>query len=131
MEDSYYAGIENDIETLITAGDVIVAAQNTEDKDNKILFPRGEAFYVELDGLLSAPDSPQKAAEAANPSEVSSAATTQSPMPKKKKNPKMDSRKRKFETYSNGHNPKDDGQVYGVIRTLICANRSGVARLSA
>jgi len=111
LEDSYYAGIENDIETLITAGDVI-AVQNTEDKD-KILFPRGEAFYVELDGLLSVPDSPQKATEAANPSQVSSAATTQSSMPKEKKNPKMDSRKRKFEPYSNG-NPEDDGQVYGV-----------------
>ena len=112
LEDSYYAGIENDIETLITAGDVI-AVQNTDDKV-KILFPRGKAFYVELDGLLSVPDSPQKAAGAANPSEVSSAATTQSPMPKEKKSPKMGSRKRKFEPHRNGHNPEDNGQIYGV-----------------
>ena len=68
LEDSY-AGIENDIEALITAGDVI-AVQNTEDKD-KILFPRGEAFYVELDGLLSVPDLPQKAADSSSSSRSS------------------------------------------------------------
>jgi TFA2 Winged helix domain 2 len=49
-----YAGIEADIRALVTAGDVI-AIQNTEDKD-KVLFPRGETFFVELDGLLSLPE---------------------------------------------------------------------------
>lgn len=42
-----------DISALVTAGDVI-AVQNTEDKD-KILFPRGEPFLVELDGLIAIP----------------------------------------------------------------------------
>jgi hypothetical protein len=46
-----YVGVEDDLRGLIAAGDVI-AIQNTEDKD-KILFPRGEAFLVELDGLLT------------------------------------------------------------------------------
>ena len=50
LEDSYL-GVEEDIQALITAGDV-VAVNNTEDKD-KILFPRGEAFLVELDGIVS------------------------------------------------------------------------------
>jgi hypothetical protein len=49
-----YTNAEVDIQGLITAGDVI-AIQNTEDKD-KILFPRGEPFYVELDGLLNVAD---------------------------------------------------------------------------
>jgi hypothetical protein len=49
-----YNSVAVDIATLITGGDVI-AIQNTEDKD-KILFPRGESFLVELDGLLALPD---------------------------------------------------------------------------
>lgn len=49
-----YAGIEADIRALVTGGDAI-AIQNTEDKD-KILFPRGDCFFVELDGLLALPD---------------------------------------------------------------------------
>jgi hypothetical protein len=49
-----YTNADVDIQGLITAGDVI-AIQNTEDKD-KILFPRGEPFYVELDGLLNVAD---------------------------------------------------------------------------
>lgn len=48
-----YLTVEEDIQTLITAGDII-ALTNTEDKD-KILFPRGDAFLVELDGLISLP----------------------------------------------------------------------------
>lgn len=47
-----YEGIERDIDDLITSGDVI-AILNTEDKD-KILFPRGESFLVELDGIVCA-----------------------------------------------------------------------------
>lgn len=49
-----YEGIENDIEELITSGDII-AVLNSEDKD-KILFPRGEPFFVELDGHISVND---------------------------------------------------------------------------
>lgn len=48
-----YPGVEDDLKVLITAGDVI-AVQNTEDRD-KILFPRGESFLVELDGLVTVP----------------------------------------------------------------------------
>lgn len=47
------AEVAADISALVTAGDVI-AIQNSEDKD-KILFPRGEAFLVELDGLIAIP----------------------------------------------------------------------------
>ena len=46
-----YDGVEDDLQQLITAGDVL-AINNSEDKD-KILFPRGEAFLVELDGIIS------------------------------------------------------------------------------
>lgn len=46
-----YSGVESDIQELITAGEVIAIA-NTEDKD-RILFPRGEDFLVELDGIVS------------------------------------------------------------------------------
>ena len=47
------AEVAADISALVTAGDV-VAIQNSEDKD-KILFPRGEPFLVELDGLITVP----------------------------------------------------------------------------
>eukprot|EP00980_Cylindrotheca_fusiformis_P006330 scaffold1356_cov123-Cylindrotheca_fusiformis.AAC.11 len=49
LEDAY-DGVESDLDALITAGDV-VAIYNTELRD-KILFPRGEAFLVELDGIV-------------------------------------------------------------------------------
>jgi hypothetical protein len=49
-----YDGVETDLDALITAGDVI-ALLNTEDKD-KILFPRGESFLVELDGIIALPE---------------------------------------------------------------------------
>ncbi|KAL7581168.1 hypothetical protein ACA910_005957 [Epithemia clementina (nom. ined.)] len=52
LEDSY-PKVEDDLAALITAGDVVAVA-NTEDKD-KILFPRGEAFLVELDGIVTVP----------------------------------------------------------------------------
>lgn len=48
-----YPGIEEDINSLITAGEVI-ACQNTEERD-KVLFPRGDSFLVELDGGISIP----------------------------------------------------------------------------
>jgi hypothetical protein len=53
LEDAY-DGVEDHLDALITAGDVL-AINNTEDKD-KILFPRGEAFLVELDGIINIPD---------------------------------------------------------------------------
>lgn len=52
--DDAYDGVENDLDALITAGDVL-AINNTEDKD-KILFPRGEAFLVEMDGIVTVPE---------------------------------------------------------------------------
>jgi TFA2 Winged helix domain 2 len=48
-----YDDVENDLDALITAGDIIAIA-NTEDK-KKILFPRGEPFLTELDGIISLP----------------------------------------------------------------------------
>ncbi len=49
-----YEGIQEDIDELITSGEII-AVLNTEDKD-KILFPRGEAMLVELDGHIMVND---------------------------------------------------------------------------
>lgn len=46
-----YATVEQDLQSLITSGDIIAVA-NTEDKD-KILFPRGESYLVELDGHVN------------------------------------------------------------------------------
>ena len=46
-----YEGAHDDIWSLITAGDII-ACENKELKD-KILFPRGESFLVELDGIVT------------------------------------------------------------------------------
>jgi hypothetical protein len=80
-----YPGVEDDIQELITAGELIAVA-NTEDKD-RVLFPRGEDFLVELDGILSLPppavaaEAPAAAAAAAAESEGSSA-STQPPPPK-------------------------------------------------
>ena len=48
-----YPTVADDLQALITAGDVVAVA-NSEDKD-KILFPRGEAFLVELDGIVTLP----------------------------------------------------------------------------
>lgn len=52
-----YEGVDQDLQMLITAGDVLAVA-NSEDKD-KILFPRGDAFLVELDGIISLPKDPK------------------------------------------------------------------------
>jgi hypothetical protein len=52
-----YDGVKEDLESLICAGDVL-ASLNTEDKD-KTLFPRGEPFFVELDGIISLPPIPE------------------------------------------------------------------------
>lgn len=51
-----YEGVENDISALITSGEII-GIPNSEDKNNYILFPRGEGFYVELDGHVVEPNS--------------------------------------------------------------------------
>jgi hypothetical protein len=59
-----YDGVEDDLDALICAGDVL-ALSNTEVKD-KILFPRGEPFFVELDGIISLP-SPKRLGVSAEP----------------------------------------------------------------
>jgi len=48
-----YDGVDEHIQSLITAGDVI-AISNSEDK-TVILFPRGDSFLIELDGIIVAP----------------------------------------------------------------------------
>jgi hypothetical protein len=53
LEDAY-DGVEVHLDALITAGDVL-AISNTEDKD-RILFPRGDSFLVELDGIIMVPE---------------------------------------------------------------------------
>ena len=57
LEDAY-DGAEKDLDALICAGDVL-ALTNTEDKD-KILFPRGDPFLVELDGIVVIPTKRRK-----------------------------------------------------------------------
>ena len=52
-----YPTVACDLQALITAGDVVAVA-NTEDKD-KILFPRGESFLVEIDGNITLPQQQQ------------------------------------------------------------------------
>ena len=49
LQDSY-DGVLRDVAALVTAGEVI-AVSNPEDKD-RVLFPRGETFLVELDGVV-------------------------------------------------------------------------------
>lgn len=46
-----YDGVDEDIKDLYRAGDII-AVNNSEDK-TCVLFPRGETFLVELDGIIS------------------------------------------------------------------------------
>lgn len=118
LEDSY-DGIDEDIDALITAGDVI-AVQNSEDKD-RIIFPRGEAFYVELDGLLCLPDPPSNGntVDTEASATITASTSSQEQMPKGKKSPKMvDSRKRspKFEPSSSISNPDMDDRhgIFGV-----------------
>lgn len=52
MIDSYDT-VKDDLDALICSGDIL-ALYNTEDKD-KVLFPRGEPFLVELDGIVQPP----------------------------------------------------------------------------
>jgi hypothetical protein len=53
-----YTNIEQDIQYCICAGDVI-AISNNDDRD-KILFPRGDVFLTELDGIVTLPHSHSK-----------------------------------------------------------------------
>jgi hypothetical protein len=46
-----YDGVEDNIKELIVGGEIIAIA-NSEDKTT-ILFPRGETFFVELDGIIT------------------------------------------------------------------------------
>lgn len=46
-----YDGVERDIQKLLTSGEILGVA-NPEEKD-RILFPRGESFLVELDGCIT------------------------------------------------------------------------------
>jgi len=71
-----YDGVEIDLAALITAGDVM-AIHNPEDKD-KILFPRGEAFLVELDGIITVPEPPANDAIADNATSSSTPPLTDS-----------------------------------------------------
>jgi len=49
LEDAYEEAKE-DLKSLVTSGDILAVA-NTEGKD-QVLFPRGEPFLVELDGIV-------------------------------------------------------------------------------
>jgi hypothetical protein len=49
-----YVGIEKDIASCICSGDIIAIANN-DDRD-KILFPRGDLFLTELDGIITIPE---------------------------------------------------------------------------
>ena len=66
-----YSGVKADIQALITAGDVM-AIQNPEERQRRVLFPRGEQFLVELDGVVGtgtwseAMEELEKATEEAN-----------------------------------------------------------------
>jgi hypothetical protein len=58
-----YDGVEEHIQSLITAGDIIAIA-NSEDK-TIVLFPRGESFLIEMDGIISIPtDTPNSSLSA-------------------------------------------------------------------
>ena len=46
-----YDGVEKDLQKLLTGGEIL-GVTNPEEKD-KILFPRGESFLVELDGCVT------------------------------------------------------------------------------
>jgi hypothetical protein len=49
-----YDGVEDDLHKLLTGGEVL-GVPNPEEKD-RILFPRGECFLVELDGCVAIPE---------------------------------------------------------------------------
>ncbi|KAL7532667.1 hypothetical protein ACHAXR_004771 [Thalassiosira sp. AJA248-18] len=46
-----YDGVEKDVQKLVSGGEIL-GVTNPEEKD-KILFPRGESFLVELDGCVT------------------------------------------------------------------------------
>ena len=51
-----YDDIEKDLQSLLTSGEIL-GVMNPEEKD-KILFPRGESFLVELDGCVTLANMP-------------------------------------------------------------------------
>jgi hypothetical protein len=59
-----YDGVEDDIQDMITSGEII--AIFNEEKKDRVLFPRGESFIVELDGHVTI-DNQLLAAMDANP----------------------------------------------------------------
>ena len=76
-----YDTVMKDLDALICAGDVL-ALHNTEDKD-KVLFPRGEPFLVELDGIINPPvEKKQKEPSAVTDSEVKPELTSEDIQPK-------------------------------------------------
>ena len=58
-----YDGVECDLRRLLVGGEVL-GVSNPEEKD-RILFPRGESFLVELDGCVTVADEAEGAAAAA------------------------------------------------------------------
>lgn len=63
-----YMTVEQDIDLLIRGGDII-AVQNNENKD-KVLFPRGESFLVELDGYVRLKELPLSSMKMIHPSHL-------------------------------------------------------------
>lgn len=59
-----YDGVEKDLQQLLTGGEIL-GVMNPEEKD-KILFPRGESFLVELDGCITLGNLPQLPPEPIN-----------------------------------------------------------------
>eukprot|EP00956_Cyclotella_meneghiniana_P015851 scaffold24638_cov48-Cyclotella_meneghiniana.AAC.3 len=52
-----YDGVEKDLAEIIKSGEVL-GVENPEEKD-KILFPRGDSYLVELDGIVTQKNLPQ------------------------------------------------------------------------
>jgi hypothetical protein len=74
-----YDGVEGDLRRLLVGGEVL-GVSNPEEKD-RILFPRGESFLVELDGCVTVADEVAEAAAAASASASASAVTPAAAQP--------------------------------------------------
>ena len=72
-----YTGIEKDIASCICSGEIIAIANN-DDRD-KILFPRGDLFLTELDGLVTLPDDDDDDDDKETASPLSSSETAKLP----------------------------------------------------
>jgi hypothetical protein len=95
MSDSYDT-VMDDLDALICAGDVL-ALYNTEDKD-KVLFPRGEPFFVELDGIVNLPAVEKRT----NPSDTSNAAEKAEPTTQEDAKSKTDTGESNSKETNNG-----------------------------